>query len=228
MPKRKRSKEPMGPSALRYIRRQQALRRRRKPSLATKVKKLSQIVNKTFETKTKDILYDLAIGTGGSNQPVQFALTQGDGSDERVGNKVTLKSVTLDATYVRADNYNRMRMILLQPLDGNEPVGLADVLKYNVYATHGNLVFSSPYTTRTTTDRRYKILMDTTFEMNSFKNYAIKKGKITYSKGGKVIHYDGTSVNPTSYNLQLLHISDSVAAPYPSAKLNIRFKYIDA
>lgn len=228
MVKRKRSKEPLGPSALRYIRRVQSLRRKRNTTLASKVKKLSQIVNKTFEKKNLDIFYDLSIGSGGSVQPIQFALAQGDGDGERVGNKVTLQTVKWDAAYGRGDAYNRMRCLLVEALDGNEPITLNDVLEYDDYATHGDMVFSSPYTTRTTTDRRYKVLWDKTFEMNSLKNTVMTSGKITYPKGGKVIHYDGTSVNPTSYRLSLLHISDSAAAPFPIAKLNVRFKYIDS
>jgi hypothetical protein len=229
MPKRKFTPATMK-KAYSYARRAQRRRimAKKRTTLATKVRKLTQIVNKTFETKTYDKLYDLTIGSGGSNQPVQFELAQGEQNDQRIGNKVTLRSVTVDASYLRADSYNRIRVILVEPLDGNEPVGLSDVLKYTNYQTHGDLVFASPYTTTTTTDRRYKIIADSVFELNANKNYHQKKFTIKYPKQGKVVSYDGASVQPTSWNLQLLHISDSVAAPYPTAKLNIRFKFIDA
>ena len=103
------------------------------------------------------------------------------------------------------DDWNRMRVLVVEALDGNQPILVTDVLQYSNYATHGELIFCSPYTTRTSTNRRYKVCMDKTFELNYRAHGATKVIKyVSKYKGGKLVEFDDNlSAVPTNHQMSI-------------------------
>ena len=209
-----------------------------------RIRSLEKFVYKTIENKQVNYANTggNAISTAGyvGSQFLQLNTGAEDGADlgdsARVGNSITLMSqdVRCYMTQSTTDTYNRVRMIIAESVDGNESLTIDDVLLYGNYATSGQLVFSSPYTTKTDTNKRYKIHMDKTFELNSYANGASRviKHKVKYRSNrspGKVLEYDGPgSVNANNHRLSIMWISDSSEATHPVAYYSVRSTYKDA
>lgn len=243
MPKRRISDATMK-SALAYANRK---RRRRVRSTARKalkeVKQLKKFVNKTIEMKQVNYSQNsTALSTTGmaAGSFLQIATGAEDGSAlgsaARVGNSITLmrQQVCINLAASATDTYNQFRVILAESVDGNQPLSLVDILQYPTYALYGANVFSSPYTTVTTTNRRYKIHYDKSFELSALptkggKATKIIKHMIRYGKTGKELEYAGAgSLNPNNHRLTLLMISDSVSATHPTYTYSVRSSYKDA
>lgn len=229
------------------------LKRRKKRAVARKrvdkaqnqrIKSLEKFVYKTIENK--QVNYDNAGGNSISNAGYvssQFlSLNTGPedgaalGDEARIGNSITLMKQQINC-YLEAsstDNYNRMRMLIVESIDGNESLALSDVLLYNNWTTHGQLVLSSPYTTKTDTNKRYKIHFDKTYELNSNAQGATRviKHVIKYRENGspgKVLEYDGPGeTNANNHRLSVMWVSDSTATTHPVAYFSVRSTYKDA
>ena len=227
-------------------------RRKRRPVARKRVDKaqnqrirsLEKFVYKTIENKQVNYA-----NTGGNNISTagyvgsQFlSLDTGPedgaalGDEARIGNSITLMSQDIRCymTQSTTDTYNRVRMIIVESVDGNESLAIDDVLLYGDYSTHGQLVFNSPYTTKTDTNKRYKIHMDKTFELNSYAQGASKviTHKVKYRQNkspGKVLEYDGPGeVNANNHRLSVMWISDSAEATHPIVYYSVRSTYKDA
>ncbi len=239
MPKRKFSSTTMkNASTYAYRKRRRRVRStaRKALNMAQQVKKM---VNKTIENKQVNFVkaatfvsttgYDAVI-TGDLIQPF---LSQGaqDGtttsaSAARIGNSITLMRTKLKFNFDAAatsENYNKFRVIVVESTDGAQPISLSDVL------FNGALPFSSMYTTKSGTNKRYKILCDKIFECNRYgkgsKQLALS---LKYGKTGRVINYNGSSSAPIDYSINVLVISDSTVAPHPSFEYTLRHTYKDA
>ncbi|AXH77907.1 MAG: putative capsid protein [Circoviridae sp.] len=208
-----------------------------------RIKALENMVLKTMENKQinyKNV--NLAISSSGvpDSQFLQVGVGAEDGDVQgdpaRIGNSVTLYKqqyrfnfVGLNPDDLTGDRWNQIRVIIAEALDGNQSILLADVLQYPSYFTNNNLVFTSPYTTKTTTNRRYKIHMDKTFELNATAKGATKviKHDVTW-KNGKVIEFDALSSIPTNHNMSIMFISDSGAVQHPTVSYAVRSTFKDA
>lgn len=209
--------------------------------VANNVKKL---VNKTIENK--QVNYNntnLAITSSGVNDNQFLQCTQGtsdgtiSGSASRVGNSVTLMRqqyrfnfVGTNPSGVGNDRWNQIRVIIAEATDGNQPLVLSDILQDHNYATHGGLVFASSYTTKTGTNRNYKIHMDKSFELNATAKGSTKiiSYVAKWGKTGKVIDFDGTGAVPTNHNMSIMFISDSGTIQHPFVSYSVRSTYKDA
>ena len=69
-----------------------------------RLKKLENLILPSIELKSRDIIASLApiSSSGYANQPL-FQLEQGDDHNQRVGDKVTLKSMQVSLTVARQD-----------------------------------------------------------------------------------------------------------------------------
>lgn len=158
------------------------------------------------------------------------------GDAARVGNSITLlqQKFCMNFSASSTDTYNQIRVLLVESLDGNQPLSLQDVLQYGSYVLNGSLVFASPYTTKSATNRRYKVHMDKSFTISGLPtkggNPATKiiKHNIKWKKG-KVVEYDGPGAgNPTNHRITMLLVSDSVSASHPILDYATRATYKDA
>lgn len=221
-----------------------------KRAVAKKASKALAIAkeNKKFIQKTiemKQVNYNsgaLSISTSGlsAGSFSQMATGAEDGSTlgsaSRIGNSITLlrQQVCMNITGASVDTYNQFRVLVVESMDGNQPIVLADVLEYGNYSVYGSLVFASPYTTKTSTNKRYRIHYDKTFELTGLptkggKASRVIKHTVKYGKTGKELEYAGAgSLNPNNHRLTLLWISDSVSGPHPELHYSVRTSYKDA
>lgn len=207
-----------------------------------KIAALEKFVYKTLENKqVNQYVTPYSVNTAGTSWGDFLTLNIGaaDGSATgdaaRVGDSVTLMKqvfhIGLQAS--STDSYNRMRVIIVEGLE-NQNIALSDMLTYSSYSLYGNLVFSSPYTTKTATSKRYKVHFDKVIELNSNARGATRDFKhvIKYRQNGspgKVLMFDGpTSSVPTNHNIRILAISDSVSVDHPNICWNVRSTYKDA
>ncbi len=209
-----------------------------------RLKSLENMVYKTLENKQINYNNNLLITSTPivDNQFLQVRVGPDDGQTRgdtaRIGNSITLYRQQyrfsfngLNPDTVLNDRWNQVRCIIAEPLDGNQPLILSDLLQYSNYSIYGALVFASPYTTKTNTNRRYKIHMDKSFELNATAKGATKivKHDVKWKKG-KVVEFagPGTEQIPTNHNMTVVFISDSGSALHPAVSFAVRSTYKDA
>lgn len=210
-----------------------------------KIKALEKFVYKTIENKQiEERITNTAVTSSvlTASEFIQTGIGAEDGgqsgstSAARIGNTITLMNQRVNYTLEvgTGDGWNRVRVIIAESVDGNQLLALGDILLYSDYALYNNLVFISPYTTKTDTNRRYKIHSDRVFELNSTAKGAIAtvKENIKYRENGspgKILEFDGpTSTFPNNHNLVMFAISDSDVSPHPRISAAFRSTYKDA
>lgn len=228
------------------------LRRAKKGSTLARVSKdvknLKKFVMKTIENKQQNtnVLDADVLDIGYAARPY-LALTQGvqDGDDRsdatqrnaRIGNTITLMRSQLNLQLSKASSGSsevRVRLIVVESVDGNQDIDFEDVLQAGQNA--GTLVgtnsdtYTSLYTTKTDTNKRYKIHFDKVVTLNFYRNnHYYKKLVMRYGKSGRVIEFDGNNLEPTNHNLQILAISDqSTIGTAPKLSYSLRHSYKDA
>ena len=161
------------------------------------------------------------------NYPM-FALAQGDTNSTRDGDKVSLRRGSLNLSLTRGDTSNIVRVLVVKTPSATF-AGLSDVLEYHDVATHGDLVFSSPYQLKATnTEQTYQVLFDKVYQLKADSSTIATKINIPMPKKGVNCEFSSASlVAPNNYNISLLMISDSTAAPHPRASYVMRWKYLD-
>lgn len=224
-------------------------RKNKKRSSASKAltlaKQNKKLIMKTLELKQIEYKNTLLnVSSAGVRDGAFLQVSQGpaDGSPvggvatgARIGNKITLLRqmfnihITQNPSGV-LDDWNRCRILIVEALDGNQPILISDVLQYSNYATDNDLVFSSPYTTKTTTNRRYKVCFDKTFELNYRANAASRVMKYVkkWGKTGKVVDFNDNAAAPIDHQMTMLFISDSTSLPHPIVNYSVRSSYRDA
>jgi len=203
-----------------------------------RIKKLESFVYKTIENKQVNYKQFLSVSSSGTATYPFISLRQGveDGgsypSDARIGNSITLMSQRLDMNLIgESATYNQIRVILVESVDGKTNLTLGDILEYSNWTTDEDLIFVSPYTTKNSTNKRYKIHMDRLVELHGTGDAGKATAQIHKTvrwKNGKVLHFDGNNSESTSHQMQLFMISDSTVAGHPSVKYNMRSTYKDA
>ena len=208
-----------------------------------RIKSLENMVYKTLENKQINYNNNLNITSTGVNDNAFLQVRVGpddgvaQGDTARIGNSITLLRQQYRFNFLglnpdtAGDRWNQLRVIIAEPLDGNQPLVLSDLLQYSSYAIYGGLVFASPYTTKTNTNRRYKIHMDKAFELNATAKGATRiiKHDVKW-KNGKVVEFagPGTEQIPTNHNMTIVFISDSGTVLHPSCQYSVRSTYKDA
>ena len=208
-----------------------------------RIKKLESMVYKTIENKQVNYTdVGRSITTGSYNTGGFLSLSVGAedgvnlGDPARIGNSVTLMNQKFNFNFIGSstDTFNQMRLLIVESMDGNQALSIGDVLQYSSYALYGDLVFCSPYTTKTATNRKYKIHMDKSFILSGLATKGgvppakVIKHTIRW-KQGKVLEYNGVgAVSPNNHRISLIVISDSASATHPSMSYAARATYKDA
>ncbi len=230
-----------------YISKSRSSKRyRRKSSTASKAlaiaKSVKSMVNKTLENKQiNSAIQNVDVPFTGYALSGFFGVIQGAadgstvGSAARIGNTVTLMRTQIHANFdvaqgATSETYNKMRFIVVQSKEGTQSLTLADVLYYNDYTQDGDLVFTSPYTTKSGTNKRYTVLCDKVFEVNKYNNASRRFNLIKrYGKSGRLVHWNGNSSSaPVDFKTTILCISDSTVGNHPTISCAIRHTYKDA
>ena len=205
-----------------------------------RLKALEQTVFQSLERKTKTtnsgVWHVDEDGQIISNANSTFLqLEKGTGATQMIGNKINLLNQTiyfnLHSPDPVADQWNKFRMLVVEPKEATETLGLSDVLEYMKSATvSAETAMCSPYTTKTSSGKRYKIHYDRCFEINNSNHSYTGKIKIKYGKNGKVVNFPQVSGlnNPTDHNLHIMMFSDSSVAPHLGVAINVRSNFYDA
>lgn len=239
MPKRKYSRT--GPKS--YKRRRTGRRPRTDFSIAKKAlnvaKTTRRMVNKTIENKQVSALRpDIFVTNAGYNAQVvgdtiQPTMRQGVedgsqtvGSSARIGNSITIMRTQFRFCFdvaATSETYNKFRLLIVESTEGNQQIAAVDCLETPTQP------MTSLYTTKTNTNKRYKIWYDKIFEVNrNAHGSKIIEFVKHYGKTGRVVDYSGTVETPTNYNINILCFSDSTVAPHPFMKYSLRHTYKDA
>lgn len=194
-----------------------------------RLKKLEQLILPAVERKSRDVLASgAAISTSGyANQPM-FQLEQGDGADQRIGDKVTLMNHNVTMTLAKGDGTNSIRIIWIYT-PSTTALTISDVLQYGNYTLYGDQVFSSPRKKRAATaENTYNVLFDKVYHLNSDDALQTDAYQLIPNKNGRQVQFqsDG-SVMPENYQLQILAISDSAAVAHPTISYVCRSYYVD-
>lgn len=208
-----------------------------------RLKSLENMVYKTLENKQINYQNNLNITSSSvvDNAFLQVRVGPDDGvlkgDTARIGNSITLYRQQYRFNFLglnpdmAGDRWNQVRCIIAEPLDGNQTLIIDDILQYPNYSLYGALVFASPYTTKTNTNRRYKIHMDKSFELNATAKGATRviKHDVKWKKG-KVVEFAGPALEqvPTNHNMTVIFISDSGSVLHPSCAYSVRSTYKDA
>lgn len=232
-------KGPKGKSQVRKTRRKTGKDKRQDQ----RIRDLELFVKKTIENK--QVNYSITATSMNSSgyatrNFVQLEKGPEDGANygdpARIGNTITLMTQSFGFNFQGSatDTYNQIRVLLVESINGNQDIGLDDVLYYSNYGVFGDNVFSSPYTTKTDTNKRYKVHMDKCFTISGLGT----KGGVPPTKTfrhnirwpkGKLLEYSGPSKSlPTNHKINLLVITDSVSAQHPTMSYNVRSTYKDA
>ncbi len=206
-----------------------------------RLKQLESFVYKTIENK--QVNYDnteLSISDSSVNDNAFLKVAVGPddgaakGDTARIGNSITLMRQQYRLNFIgltaAVEGWNQIRVLIVESMDGNQPLVLSDILEQADYSVYKNLVFASPYTTKTATNRRYKIHMDKHFTLNQYQHIAKNIKHDVKWKGGKLVEFSGPGEEdtPTNHNMSLLFISDSTATPHPEVSYSVRSTYKDA
>ncbi len=215
------------------------------------VKELKSFVMKTIENKQS--LYsngdgEVVTSAGFRGAPQTLLLTQGaaDGADRpnaaRIGNSITLLRESINMM-LEADQSatqpTKVRLMVVSSVDGNESLDIDDVLQYaqvNGIDGFDNGNWTSHYTTKTDTNKRYRLHFDKQYVIgvHSATSGLVRpsvlniKCRIKYGKTGKVVEYNGNNNTPVNHNLQILALSDRTTVTSPKLSYQIRSTYKDA
>jgi hypothetical protein len=194
-----------------------------------RLKKLENLIMPAVERKSRDILASAAgiSSSGYANQPM-FQVEQGDGKNQRIGDKVTLLSHNVSMTLAAQDTTNSIRIIWAYT-PSTTALSISDVLEYGNYTTYGDQVFSSPYKRNAATaETTYRVLFDKVYHFHDSQRLLTDKYQLIPSKKGKQMNFNAVgSVMPENYQLQILAISDSTAAAHPAISYVCRSVYLD-
>jgi len=239
MPKRKRISPSTMAAAVRYAKRKRYSRGNTARKALNMAKSVKKMVNKTIENKQVSALRpSIFVTSAGYNaitvgDTIQPTMRQGVedgsqtvGSSSRIGNSITLMRTGFKFMFDVAstsETYNKFRLIIVESTEGNNAISATDVLESPTQP------MTSLYTTKTNTNKRYKIWLDKVFEVNR-NAHGSKYIEFVkhYGKTGRVVDYSGSPETPTNYNLNILCFSDSTVAPHPSMEYCLRHTYKDA
>ena len=210
-------------------------------AIKKEVASLKKMVNKTIENKqqtynsTLSNIMDFPLA-----QRPTLLLSQGvaDGDDRpsasRIGNSVTLMRTQLNLSVKLPTGVTnaRCRVIVVESVNGKEDIDMDDVLQAGGGAIAGtdDNAYTSCYTTKTDTNKRYKIHFDKVINLSTYdRAFYTKKLVLRYGKTGRVINYNGNNNNPTDYSLQILAVGDqTLVAASPKLAYSMRSTYKDA
>lgn len=194
-----------------------------------RIKKLEDTLYPSIEYKTKDInSYNVSVSNGGYANYPMIQIAQGDGSDQRVGDKCTLQSLRGNLSISRADTSNIMR-IIIAATPSSTHLTLVDVLQYSNHGVYGPAVFSSPYRLKAAdSEKTYKILFDKVYVTPGDIATVVDKFECDLKGVKKQLEFTSVgATQPNNMTVSLLAISDSTGVGHPVLDLNLRCKYFD-
>lgn len=197
------------------------------PKLTYRQKKeVKQLIGRNMELKSID--------ESGSASPTNlgtiarwFAIPQGSGNTQRIGNDITATHLELQYDITVADAFNKVRFIVFQWAvdDASEVPIMSDILftgTTNYFNALYNFDNRDKY--KILHDRRYLVENSSVGSASIPKSSHIFKLKVPH----KQILFNGAGATTGRYMIYQLLVSDSAAVPNPTVTTNIRLLYRDA
>ncbi len=220
-------------SAARFL--QRRYRFKKKYKQRRKLNKIAKIVYKDIEHRWQDnINYSEAI-PGGGGSGVQIGLdtisTTPTGpltNDDRLGNKITLKSFYLKGQLIVADTHNFCRLILAEVVSLGQIVVTPDILQPDPIT--GNPTIYSPY--RKESRIKYKILHDKFYKTQTQAAGSVYPFLVNvdlcykWKKGLTITYNQAAAQQPIYKNVMLFLLSDSAAPGHPQFRGAKRLTWI--
>jgi hypothetical protein len=215
------------------------LRNRKRKTVKRKVKTNTRRINKLVNAQKSYVDNFLTYSVNGTTGSIANmglnTISQGTTLSQRTGDKITVKSITLNGfvqnalSTLAADAFNNIRIIVLNVTQPNltaSPLAVTDFLEIANYL--------SLYKKRPA--YKYKVLYDkhwltnsqtsggaTWQPVNPFRKHFTTT--INFPKGLDVTYAPGTTT-PITNNIKILLLSDSLAIPHPSITFYSRINYI--
>lgn len=134
----------------------------------------------------------------------------------RIGNSVNLRSSSIkfhislprntDGNLSSIGMATVCRIMLVDNLTDNTSLLHSDILQTPSYP------ITSSYKNSIASGKRYKVLMDKTFTVNTDKPDKVFSFKLKVPKTGRVVHYNGNlDTNPSDFNVSLLYYCSDIA-----------------
>lgn len=150
------------------------------------------------------------------------SIAQGTDAYSRIGNKIAPVSLRVRFSAIRADTYNRMRVICIQ-WKSNDNVDLPQLSEILNIGPASETVLS-PYNDQLRS--QFTVLKDYVLTLDGIENNVITSGFTVYPKQ-KVEYISGTT-NKGRRHIYLIFTSDSGATPYPLIDYSTTLKFKDA
>lgn len=213
----------------------------RRTTQKSKLKKLQQDVSKLkgqIERKSIDHAVSWTnVTTIEAVQDINGGINQGSGDTERIGNKITAKSMQVKyqckiGDGVANDSYNQMRAIVLRYVvkDPTVSINLKDILaNYSGTAPEQTMVSpykrDSEYTFTIMYDKVHNLYWGNNSGVSSGGAPRIKSANLKFNLKDHPIRYDDQNLLKTKY--ALIFVSDSGAITHPQVCFHTRFYYTD-
>lgn len=215
--KMKRSSDPVGSDAKRR-RRAKSRTIGTQTDLSKQVAVLRRQMRGMHEVNTKDVEVS-ATAVSDTGLITSLALiSQGDGRNERVGNKVTLKSVQIRGRWVSADSPQAVRLLIIKASNSASTAPTIGTL----FTDTSDPVFS-PF--NPDWRKHYDILYDQTWNLHTYEPSALFSVGIWKFKDKKItFQADGTTADGQLYTVAC---SDSASVSHPTIYFQSRVRYYD-
>lgn len=199
---------------------------RRNQYSKTNYKQVQKIISQNAEKKYHYTNQSpTTISYSGQSFPLS-AISQGNDNGERVGNKINLKRLQINLTASAADQFNVMRIVIIQTTDGSSP-------SWTNFMSEGGSTLSPLSLVIPDQISNIRFIYDsgpfplTVNDSNMTRNKKINIALYNKKNAMKTINYE-SSVNTAGPGvLRMYVISDSAAATHPSFSFVARLDYTD-
>lgn len=221
MPRQYRGKKYRAASKLQALFRG---RRARKKTTAAKLKKLARKVNQDIEHRWADNSnFNFQIPSAGGDvidlgtELIATTPTVPNGTDDRLGKKITLKKLYVKGQITVADSRNMCRILLVKATSLNQIIIASDILQGNSVNNQPSIY--SPY--KKESRIKFKVLFDKIYKLQEQAAGSVypKLLNVDFSwkfKSGMTITYNvDTNSYPIYQDIKIVCISDSTQVAHP-------------
>lgn len=167
-------------------------------------------------------LYAAGVDVAGIIVPADFTPIQGAGVNQRVGNKITRRSIKVWGSMKFGDTTNIMRVVWFT---WNENSSVSTPTAGDILATMATEPWNSPLNRPNLEKRRFTPMMDKRYNLSSEKPQILFHWKFIGKRlPHKAMEYSGTDGLGKIY---MLLVSDSLAISHPTIETMGRFTFTD-
>lgn len=204
--------------------------KRPRKGVSTLVKKeVKQQLSKNLETKYQIRYIGETVSNSGNIHCITSQVAQGTTDTTRIGDMITLNSLTMRAYFAAGDAINLLRLIIFQwyPLSdtATSPPVATDLLDdFSLSIPYIIAPFKTDYL-----GTRFTVLYDQTFPsvVGASNEYVVKDINVPLKYAHKKIQYSAATTEATNH-LWYMCVSDSAAVTHPSSNIMYRVTYKDA